>query len=193
MTPVDGVQVGSTEGSDLTIFDQLYDEFKSPVYRFSYYLTRDRMETEELFQEAWLRVVQNLSKIPDVRDFKAWIFTIIANVHRDMLRKKKVRKLFAFSQSFERVIEPTSQNTGDNIQSPRKIDISDRVDMKRSIHQAMMHLPNRQRRVFVLKEIEGFKISEISVMLNLPVGTVKSLLHRAIRRLRQDLSEYRHV
>ena len=63
-------------------------------------------------------------------------------------------------------------------------------DASRAISQAMAKLPGKQRCVFVLKEIEGFKYSEISEMLKIPAGTAKTLMHRAVRRLRRDLSEY---
>ena len=56
--------------------------------------------------------------------------------------------------------------------------------------EAVAKLPERQRRVFVLKEIEGFKYKEISEIFDMPVGTVKSIGHRAVRRLRQELSVY---
>ena len=67
---------------------------------------------------------------------------------------------------------------------------SDRLDLGHAIHRAMTELPVRQRRVFILKEVEGFKHAEISKILGIPAGTVKSLLHRAIRQLRRELSAY---
>lgn len=67
---------------------------------------------------------------------------------------------------------------------------SNRADMGMAISQAMADLPGRQRLVFVLKEIEGFKHSEISEILGLPVGTIKSLMHRAVKRLQRDLWAY---
>lgn len=64
------------------------------------------------------------------------------------------------------------------------------TDMGRDIAQAMARLPDRQRRVFVLKELADFKQAEISDILGIPLGTVKSLMHRAVNRLRHELSKY---
>ncbi len=64
------------------------------------------------------------------------------------------------------------------------------TDMGRDIAQAMARLPDRQRRVFMLKEIAEFKQAEISDILGIPLGTVKSLMHRAVTRLRRELSKY---
>lgn len=65
-----------------------------------------------------------------------------------------------------------------------------RVDMSMAISRALSDLPDRQRLVFVLKEIEGFKYTEISEILGLPVGTVKSLTYRAVKRLQRNLQAY---
>ncbi len=65
------------------------------------------------------------------------------------------------------------------------------TDKGRDIAQAMAGLPDRQRRVFVLKEIGEFKQAEISDILGIPLGTVKSLMYRAVKRLRRELSKYR--
>ncbi len=67
---------------------------------------------------------------------------------------------------------------------------SHQTGMGTSIAQALARLPDRQRRVFVLKEIADFKQAEISDILGIPLGTVKSLMHRAVKRLRQELSKY---
>jgi RNA polymerase sigma-70 factor (ECF subfamily) len=125
-----------------------------------------------------------------VRDFKAWVYAISANIHRDQLRKKRIRRMF-FTQhtgnSDERS-RKTMERPGEN--NRLTMDESDRVDLGHAIHRAITELPMRQRRVFVLKEVEGFKHAEIGKILGVPVGTVKSLLHRAIRHLRQELSAY---
>jgi RNA polymerase sigma-70 factor (ECF subfamily) len=62
--------------------------------------------------------------------------------------------------------------------------------MRRDIAQAMMQLPEKQQGIFALREIEGLKYSEISEIYEIPVGTVKSLMFRAVRKLRGELSAY---
>lgn len=184
MTPENGDLLRKRVWRDPQAFDELFNKYKASVYRFAAYLTQNRSDAEDLFQETWLRVVRCLSKTAEVRDFRAWILTITANLHRDALRKKRIRRLF-FSQ---KTLGP-DMNDGIEGAKPEKAGETNHFEMKFSINQAMANLPNRQRRVFVLKEIEGFKHSEIGEMLGLPIGTVKSLMHRAIKRLRRDLSD----
>ena len=71
------------------------------------------------------------------------------------------------------------------------MDESDQVDIGLALNKAVADLPLKQRRVFILKEIEGLKHSEIAEILGAPVGTIKSLLHKAIKKLQQELSEFR--
>jgi len=174
---------------DQSSFDALYHRYKSMVFGFAYNVTKNQVEAEDLFQETWLRVVQNLPKI-NLQDFKAWIFTVTANLYRDALRKKRIRRLFFFEKSEgslnqRQISLPLTAN-----ETSYSKDESEHRDASRAISQAMAKLPGKQRCVFVLKEIEGFKYSEISEMLKIPAGTAKTLMHRAVRRLRRDLSEY---
>lgn len=125
-----------------------------------------------------------------MQSIKAWIFTVVANLHRDELRKKRTRRLFflqkAMSLEKENTMFPVLPDQPVSF-NPEEVN---QTDMGRDIAQAMARLPDRQRRVFVLKEIAEFKQAEISDILGIPLGTVKSLMHRAVTRLRRELSKY---
>ena len=169
-------------------FDELYDRYNASVYNFSLYLTRDKNEADELFQDTWLRIARNINKTLSMENPKPWIITITVNLYRDSLRKKKVRNFFSFHK-------PLSSETEREIHRLLRDrcsgeDKSVLFDTAAAISCAVASLPSRQRQVFVLKEMDGFQLSEISEMLEIPLGTVKSLMYRAVRRLRQDLSVF---
>jgi RNA polymerase sigma-70 factor (ECF subfamily) len=171
-------------------FDEVFQEFRAHVFRFACHLTRNQNEAEELFQETWLRAVAGFPKEFDRGRFKAWLFTVAANIHKDNLRKKRIRRLFLLER-----IRTASQSQGFQTymmggKSSSSASEYEDVDLGRALAEAVAKLPERQRRVFVLKEIEGFKYTEISEIFDMPVGTVKSIWHRAVRRLRQELSAY---
>lgn len=171
-------------------FDSLYQEYRSAVYSFACYLTQNSGEAEDLFQETWLRVVHHLPKKVEKRSAKAWVFTITANLHKDSLRKKRIRRAF-FLQKASRSApdeEGSAFLFGSSISG--ETSGANRVDMRRDIAQAMAQLPEQQRGIFALREIEGMKYSEISDIYGIPVGTVKSLMFRAVRRLRRELAAY---
>ena len=171
-------------------FDDLYKRYQNAVFGFAYYLTQNRGDAEDLFQEAWLRIAKKLPDEVNMKSIKAWIFTIVANLHRDELRKKRIRRLFflqkAMSHEKENSVFPILPEKPTTVNS----DGAYQTNTGRDIAQALAKLPDRQRRVFVLKEIADFKQAEISEILGIPVGTVKSLMHRAVSRLRQELSKY---
>jgi RNA polymerase sigma-70 factor (ECF subfamily) len=170
-------------------FDALYDSYKTAVYAFAYRLTQNRGEAEDLFQETWMRVAQNFPKVLDMKKVKAWLFTIAANLHKDALRKKRIRRLFLFQRKWEFDQEWACYEDSSTLSSSDK-NGSERLDTSRDISLAVAKLPATQRLIFVLKEVEGFKQSEISEMLGMPLGTVKSLMYRAVQRLRFDLTAY---
>lgn len=192
MPPADGDLILKIAQKDTQVFDTLFLKHKVSVYRLAYYLTQNKNEADDLFQDTWLRAVKYLPSSSGIRDFKAWIFTITANLHRDELRKKKIRRIF-FSQ---RTVEADSQiDLEKNPQStivPKVNDDSTRIDINLAFNEAIRKLPLKQRRVFVLKEIEGLKHSEISEILKVPVGTIKSLLHRAVKKLQLELADFKN-
>ena len=171
-------------------FDDLYEKYQNAVFGFAYYLTQNRGDAEDLFQEAWLRIAKKLPDEVNMKSIKAWIFTIVANLHRDELRKKRIRRLFFL----QKAMSLEKENSAFPVVPEKPVSInSDEVhqtNMGRDIAQAVARLPDRQRRVFVLKEIADFRQAEISDILGIPLGTVKSLMHRAVCRLRRELWKY---
>ena len=171
------------------IFDQLYDMYKSAIYRYICYLTHDRVESEDLFQETWLRVVKHLDQIQDVKEKRAWIYAIATNLFRDHLRKKRVR--LSFMNRAESDPSSTRFLSSDDVASPdTKIE---QREMAATVLQALDKLPLKMRQVFILREIERFSYEEIAGLLKLPLGTAKSRQHRAIRMIRQELTETHRI
>jgi RNA polymerase sigma-70 factor (ECF subfamily) len=167
-------------------FDELYNEYKGSVYGLACYLTRNKSEAEDLFQETWLRVAENIHKICRAKDIKAWIITVAVNLYRDELRKKRIRKMFSSKKSPDSSHNDEIFNKAFWGQKSNTTGETNRADLGRAISQAMSNLPDKQRLVFILKEIKGFKQREIAEILRIPTGTVKTLQHRAIKRLQRE-------
>jgi len=192
MPPADGELIQRITQKDTRAFDKLFIKHKDAVYRFAYYLTQNRHEADDLFQDTWLRAVKYLPSSSGIRDFKAWMFTIMANLHRDQLRKKKIRRMFSPQRSVETDSNADPFVNHESVAIPKVNDASTQIGINLALNQAIAQLPLKQRRVFVLKEIEGLKHSEISEILKVPVGTVKSLLHRAVKKLQEELTDFQN-
>lgn len=165
-------------------FNRMYDRYKHDLYRYLVFLTRDETESEDLFQETWLRVARHMEKVDDIKQLKAWILTIATNLYRDGLRKKKVRKLFLEKLEKDTSLYPVSV---DGLQ-PDPANNTECEMSLRNVMRTLDRLPEKLRRVFVLREIEGFSYDQIASMLRLSAGTVKSRVHRAVKKIRRDMA-----
>jgi RNA polymerase sigma-70 factor (ECF subfamily) len=174
---------------DHAAFATLYRKYERDLYRFAFYLAGEPDAADELFQETWLRVVKHLGR-KQVEDFKKWVFTIATNLFRDELRKRKVRRLVLGRESVEEV-------HGDPDEEQRPVAIAevpadaDGYAIREALAKAMKKLTDKQRTVFALMYIEGFKIHEVGEMLRKPEGTIKSTLHRTLVILRSEMKEFR--
>jgi len=186
MTPDQAIPTAPAEAEAV---EWLYEKYKVDVYRFAFHLARQAGEAEDLFQETWTRVVRHRDEILPERDMKAWLFTITANLHRDALRRIRVRKIVLFAPRNEADREPDAVENAP-APGPGPDVLAERSEAGRALDRALADLPERQRRVFVLKEIEGFKHEEIGGILGIPVNTAKTLLFRAMKRLREELRDY---
>ncbi|OGD22472.1 MAG: hypothetical protein A2W03_02615 [Candidatus Aminicenantes bacterium RBG_16_63_16] len=170
-------------------FDDIYDRHKGDIFRFLCHLAGERAEAEDLFQEAWLRAARHLGDCPCPEACRPWLLRIAVNLHRDALRKKRVRRLFLLSKARGGGGQASlSREAADWADPAFK---TEQATLQRRIDLAVSALPDRQRRIFVLQEIEGLKQAEIAGLLGIPVGSVKSLMHRAVRRLQKELADFR--
>ncbi len=162
---------------DQDSFRQLISAYKGSVYRHAFALLNDRMEAEDVTQEAFVKVYYSLSKLENEFAFVSWLTRIVTNLCYDK-QKKLTKKKTVFS---EELIENTSvQKYANPIeQSMTKINIK----------EAMQKLPIDQKNALVLRELQGYSYSEISDILKIPLGTVKSRINAARENLRKELQK----
>lgn len=191
MPGVKAVAVPEVQPLDAESFSAIYEAYREPVYRFARVLADSAGDAEDLFQETWLRAVRSRRLRPGTGDLKAWLFTIAANLQRDRLRKKRIRRLFFLERGRSMTDEAADADTGWDAGRFAARDAAARSDFRLCLRRAVSRLPARQRQVFVLKDIEGHGHAEIGRMLGLPEPTVRTLLHRAVKSLQKDLAAFR--
>lgn len=172
-------------------FDEIFDRYRAPVYRLACALSDNARDAEDLFQETWLRAVRAGRSADREGDLQSWLFTIAANLHRDGLRKKRRRRLFFLERARSMADRAADADPGWESGRFASRDLSGRTDLGICLGRAVSRLPARQREVFVLKDIEGYKHEEIGRMLGLPCATVRTLLHRAVKSLQRELAAFR--
>ena len=147
-------------------FRELFDRYFQALYNYALTLTRDPALAEDITQETFIRAHNNLSKLGPPWNFHAWIFRLARNYFIDLIRKERdleeledERQVISTGPSPER--ETFSR------------EVSDRV------HSTLASLPDRQREILVLRELQGFSYSEIGQIMALSDSNVKVSLHRA--------------
>jgi RNA polymerase sigma-70 factor (ECF subfamily) len=178
-------------GGDKDAFEILYRRYEKPLLDFIYRMVMNPSEAENLYQETFYRVIRSKMKYKVTAQFKTWLFQIAINLCRDRLRRLKHRSHLSLDSPV------TSQNDrGVELQQLISDPSSDVVKQMESeelvslIKEAIASLPEKENLVFIMKEYQGMKFSEIADILNCPLGTLMSLNHRAIERLKKILSKY---
>lgn len=141
-------------------------------------LTNNRHDAEDLYQSTWEKAIRKLKKYDSTRPFEKWLFTICVNTYRDRVRRYDNKRILSFSsdEEQERIIS--------SIPDPN----SNRDDYL-AIHAAVKRLKPSLREAVVLYYFRDYSVAELSEILAIPEGTVKSRLSTARAELRKELSD----
>jgi RNA polymerase sigma-70 factor (ECF subfamily) len=181
----------SYRGGDEAAFEMLYRRHEKPLLNFFYRVVMNAVEAENLCQETFFRIVRAKKKYEATAKFKTWLFQIALNLCRDRLRRMKHRSHISLNT------QASSQNDGDielqELISDPSSDLEKHMETEELgalVQGAITSLPEDEHLVVVLKEYQGTKLSEIANIMNCPIGTIKSLNHRAHKKLRKILAKY---
>ncbi|AIQ48480.1 hypothetical protein R70723_23105 [Paenibacillus sp. FSL R7-0273] len=164
---------------------QLIDRYRDDLFRFCCHLSLDRQEAEDLFQEVWVRVLRKLEKYDPERPFKAWLFQVAVNIHKDRYRKwKKLRErlTLAWMDDNSRMKEPRDA-------SPLTEDFLVKKEEVLYLEQCLRTLPKRYLAPLILFYYEEFSYESIGEVLDVPLGTVKSRLNQGKKLLKAAMGE----
>lgn len=151
---------------------ELYDRYKQAMYTLAYRLTGDLDQAADVLQDAFIKVFRHLPSFRRESTLGAWIKTIVVRTAYSQIRNNKL------------FIEPL-----DPAHAAEQVDWS-AFSNAEYLEKAIMDLPNGYRTVFTLIEIEGFGHKDVADMLGISVGTSKSQLFYAKKRLRETLQAY---
>jgi RNA polymerase sigma-70 factor (ECF subfamily) len=155
------------------------------VYRIALAYLRNADDALDVVQETFVKVFENAARWDSRSEVLPWLTRIAVNQAIDRYRRERRRRetLLPLAQ------DDHHENLGDPDPSPERRALG--RDAARRIDAALLALPERQRAVFVLRHYQEMSLEEIAASLRLPLGTVKSSLHRAIHELRHRLWELR--
>jgi RNA polymerase sigma-70 factor (ECF subfamily) len=179
----DEVLIEKFQNGDNYAFDQLVRRYKDPLLNFIYRFVGDLIESEDIVQDTFFRVYKNKHYYKNVAKFSTWIYTIAGNLAKTELRRRKRRKLFSIHRDTPNEKEWDLPDIDSNPEQEVNTLVTEKI-----IQNAINNLPAKFREVVVLRDIEGFSYEEISDIIKVPLGTVKSRVNRARLRLQEDLN-----
>jgi RNA polymerase sigma factor (sigma-70 family) len=153
-------------------FDELVERWHKPLWRYIRRISDRDDVADELLQETWLRVLRGIVQLRNPRDLTAWMFGIARRVLMDRLRDK-YKQPVSMEESFEAASFSSEE-------------VNDGEDIEELLHE-VNQLSWPQRELLTLYYLDGLSVDEISRVLNVATGTVKSRLYNARKTLKQRI------
>ncbi|AGX02194.1 MULTISPECIES: RNA polymerase sigma factor SigW [Bacillaceae] len=172
---------------DQNAFGEIVEIYKDKVFQLCFRMLGNRHEAEDIAQEAFLRAYVNIQSFNIDLKFSTWLYRIATNLCIDRIRKKKPDYFLDAEVAGTDGLTMYSQIAADTRLPEEDVES---LELQETIQNEISKLPEKYRSVIVLKYIEELSLNEISEIMDLPLGTVKTRIHRGREALRKQL---RHV
>ena len=174
------------QSGDEFAYIELVNRYRDKLNNFIYYFLGDVEIAEDIVQDTMIKLYQKKHYYKEIAKFSTWIYTIAKNLANSELRKRKRRKTFTLSE-----LSKDNRNY-DLVDMNARVekDIESEYDLKK-IKLAINNLSTSSRAVIVLRDIEKLSYDEISSIIDVPIGTVKSRINRARLQLQLELKDFR--
>lgn len=170
----DGELVRRARRGDEAAFGALVLRYQRAAYSVAYSVTGRHEDAEDASQESFLVALQRLDECRSPEKFAGWLMTIVRNRSRNLVRRESLREM-----------DPVP--LGASARGPTPDRVTETQELRGRLREALSELPEVQRKIVLLHDLEGWKHREIAERLELPSGTVRSHLHFARKALRKAL------
>ena len=165
------------------LFQRLVQPHFDRLYRLAFRLTGRKAEAEDLFQELLIKAYGKLDDLVAIDEPGSWLSRVMYNLFIDERRRFARQRMHTVEEGFL---------PGDGLEgfagTEDPVRDNQRLEKLKQLDQALAQLSDEHRIVVLLHDTEGYKLEEIHTLMNIPLGTVKSRLHRARARLREILT-----
>ncbi len=174
--------IKATEG-DMEAFEQLILGYEKFVYAIAYRMLPNSEDAKDISQEVLIKIYKNLHEFSNITYFKSWVARITTNTCIDELRKRRRKDTVSLDETKDgeeglKIIQIPSKET-----TPEESALES--EKQKELVSAIHKLSNDYKTLIVLRDIQGMSYNEIAEVTNSNLGTVKSRLSRARRRLKQ--------
>ncbi len=173
-------------------FRELVRRYERPVFSLVYRMVRDRETAEDLAQDAFIKVLNHIDRYSPEFKFSSWIFKIANNVAIDHLRRRRIDTISMDGSPHAASASEIEASTFDiAAEQEDALDELAAKELGSAIEVAIGKLRPEYRSCIMLRHVEGRSYEEIASTLDLPLGTVKTYIHRARHELRRALEDLR--
>jgi len=170
------------------IFEEAIDPFHNSMFNLSLHMTKNEEEAKDLVQETILRAFKFFDKFKEGTNLKAWLFKILKNTYINQYRRKKRSPSSVSYDDVEPFVDTIQKE--DNETEEELEEEATGIELNDEVEDALKKLTDEFKIVIILSDIEGFTYQEISEILEIPIGTVRSRLSRARKKLQKQLESY---
>ena len=173
-------------------FRELVRRYERPVFSLIFRMVRDRETAEDLAQDTFIKVLNNIDRYRPEFKLSSWLFKIANNVTIDHLRRRQLATV-SLDGSPHAQTAAEAQATSLDVESRGEsaLEAMESRELGSAIERAIGQLRPEYRSCILLRHVEGRSYEEIAATLDLPLGTVKTYIHRARHELREALEELR--
>ena len=173
-------------------YRELVRRYERPIFSLLFRMVRDRELAEDLSQETFVKALNAIDSYRPEYKFSSWIFKIANNAAIDHLRRRELDTLSLEGSPHAETpeaVQATALQLGDRAENA--LDIVEAKELGAAIEEAIGRLRPEYRSCILLRHVEGLAYEEIAETLDLPLGTVKTYIHRARNELRETLAHLR--
>ena len=189
-SPTDGdeVLVSRAQSGDTLAFDQLVVRYSPRLYGMIYHMTSNKEDTYDLTQDVFAKAYRSLNRFRGRSSFYTWIYAIGTNMTLNFLKKRNRRAAWSLDNLDSGIQNDEAMVDLAHAANPRHQ--SDLNELQKKLNEAMQSLSNDHRAVVTMFDIQGIPHAEISKILKVSEGTVRSRLFYAHRQLQGHLEEF---
>ncbi|MFQ5864903.1 MAG: RNA polymerase sigma factor [bacterium] len=180
--PSDEELIERFQRGDLYAFDLIVKRYKDQLLNFVFRFVGNQEEAEDIVQDTFLRVYRKRKAYKRIAKFSTWIYTIAGNLARTELRRRKRRKLFSVT---DMGYEDRDYEISDEGHTPESQ--VDGIIQEEIIQKEINDLSPKFREVIILRDVQELSYEEISKIIKVPIGTVKSRVNRGRLKLQNRL------
>ena len=181
--------VDRARGGDTTAFDELVEKYTPRLYGLVYHMTSNREDAHDILQDVFAKAYRSLKRFQGKSSFYTWIYSIAVNMSLNFLKKRGRRRKLSLDD-----LDLAVQNDEEFIENTSKTDPvreANLRELQQRLNAAMQELSEDHRAVVTMYDIQGLPHAEISRILGISEGTVRSRLHYAHKQLQNYLEEFR--